>query len=504
MLVEHEITTPIRLAHFLAQVLHETGGLTIEWENMNYSAPRLMEIFGVGKHSAKVREDEAQVLAHNPALIAERVYGRGNPAKARELGNTEKGDGYQYRGGGLMQTTGRANYRETGKRCGVDFEHSPKLIVSAEHALKPALIEWTRGKLNTFADADDVLSISRAINIGNPRSTRTPNGLGDRQRWLKRTRALCAGVSIETGRNARRVTRSAAAAPHAMESAAQPAQVVRPELLDIQQRLSDMKLYLKTVDGLFGSATKTAIQALCLNQSVKNFDRWPDERLIVAARQLFCRIDGIDVGDIDGLVGPRTEQAFAVYAARQASGRDHDPAVENWRDEPAPPAAEAKPSRPAGKGPVWPRQSEVEAFFGAPGSGQTTLELPFRMRIAWDPGKTVTRVSCHTKVRANLERIWVRTLNHYGLPEIQRLRLDMFGGCLNVRLMRGGTKWSMHSWGIAWDVDPARNALKMGRDQATLAAPEYKAFWGFVYDEGAISLGRERNFDWMHFQFARL
>ena len=146
----------------------------------------------------------------------------------------------------------------------------------------------------------------------------------------------------------------------------------------------------------------------------------------------------------------------------------------------------------------------MQEFFEAPGSNQTSLELPFRMRIAWDPAKTVTKVSCHTKVRAHLERIWVRTLEHYGLPEIQRLRLDMFGGCLNVRQMRGGTKWSMHAYGIAWDVDPARNALKMGRDQATLDAPEYDAFWGFVYDEGAISLGRERNFDWMHFQFARL
>ena len=98
----------------------------------------------------------------------------------------------------------------------------------------------------------------------------------------------------------------------------------------------------------------------------------------------------------------------------------------------------------------------------------------------------------------------MRTLEHYGLPEIQRLRLDMFGGLLNVRRMRGGTSWSMHAYGIAWDVDPARNALRMGRDQATLDAPEYDAFWSFVYDEGAISLGRERNYDWMHFQFARL
>ena len=141
--------------------MHETGGLTVEWENMSYSAPRLVEIFGVGNHSAKVTDAEARTLAHNPALIAERVYGLGNSSKARELGNSEPGDGFRYRGGGLMQTTGRANYRTTGERCGVPFEKSPELIVSAEHALKPALIEWTSGKLNAFADEDDILSISR-------------------------------------------------------------------------------------------------------------------------------------------------------------------------------------------------------------------------------------------------------------------------------------------------------------------------------------------------------
>jgi hypothetical protein len=108
------------------------------------------------------------------------------------------------------------------------------------------------------------------------------------------------------------------------------------------------------------------------------------------------------------------------------------------------------------------------------------------------------------KVHDHLKRIWTRTLEHYGLEEIQRLRLNLFGGCLEVRKKRGGSGWSMHAYGIAWDVDPDRNALRMTRDDATLDGPEYDAFWQFVYDEGAISLGKERNFDWMHFQFARL
>src|SRR3990167_9346121 len=66
------ITTPLRLAHFLAQVLHESGGLTLQWESGGYSADRLMQIFGVGKHSAGVTRREAERLARKPEAIFER------------------------------------------------------------------------------------------------------------------------------------------------------------------------------------------------------------------------------------------------------------------------------------------------------------------------------------------------------------------------------------------------------------------------------------------------
>ena len=180
LLIAHGVTTPARLTHFLAQVLHESGALEIDWENMSYSSGRLLQIFGAGCHSAAITPGEAQALAHRPEAIAERVYGLGNPRKARELGNTQPGDGFCYRGGGLLQTTGRANYRRMGQKCGVDFEGQPDLVLAAEHALKPALCEWTEGRLNAFADCDDILSISRAINLGNPRAPRRPNGMEDR------------------------------------------------------------------------------------------------------------------------------------------------------------------------------------------------------------------------------------------------------------------------------------------------------------------------------------
>ena len=141
----HEITTPLRLAHFLAQILHETGGGRILAENLTYrTAKRLLLIFGADHHSAAIRTDEVPGLLGNPMGLAERVYGLGNPRKARELGNTRPGDGYRYRGRGALQTTGGANYRRASVAAGgaVDFYKDPDLLIDAKQLLKPALGEW--------------------------------------------------------------------------------------------------------------------------------------------------------------------------------------------------------------------------------------------------------------------------------------------------------------------------------------------------------------------------
>jgi putative chitinase len=177
---KYEIATPLRISHFLAQVLYETGGGTILFENMAYKTPqRLLQIFGVGHHTAAVRPSEVAELLNNPPVLAERVYGLGNPKKAAELGNDKPGDGYKYRGGGLLQTTGGGNYQKMGELCGVDFYGDPDLIVSPENALGPALDEWTQGKLNDYADNNDIRTITRIINGGY-------NGLEGRQDLFNR------------------------------------------------------------------------------------------------------------------------------------------------------------------------------------------------------------------------------------------------------------------------------------------------------------------------------
>ena len=272
--------------------------------------------------------------------------------------------------------------------------------------------------------------------------------------------------------------------------------VPRPEVFDIQSRLAAMQLYLDDIDGILGPATKTAIQALFLNQAVKDFERWADDRMVIAVRQLFCRMDGIDIGDIDGLFGPRSEQAFLVYETRKSGGGTPDAEVEEWRDEVTPSRAAAVATRSAAssttatgasassRAPMWPRQSGVAEFFGAPGSNQTSLELPFRMRIAWDHGEDGHQGHMPYEDPQTPGTDLAEDARPLRTGQNPELRLDMFGGCLNVRPMRGGTEWSMHAYGIAWDVDPDRNKLKMGRDQATLDASRIQCLLGFRLRRG--------------------
>lgn len=99
---------------------------------------------------------------------------------------------------------------------------------------------------------------------------------------------------------------------------------------------------------------------------------------------------------------------------------------------------------------------------------------------------------------------YTRVHGHYGEQRIRDLGLDLFGGCYNNRKMRGGSNLSMHALAIAIDHDPERNQLRWGRDRAAFAKPVYDAWWRFWADEGWVSLGRERDMDWMHIQAARL
>ena len=190
LLAQHKINTPLRLAHFLSQAMHETGGLTILVESGSYGQKGLARMWDGGDwHKYFDSRDACLKMAEQCAIdkgiaLFSRVYGD-------RLGNgpSDTQDGWRYRGRGVLQTTGRANYRKYGRKCRVDFEGNPDLIIAPEHALKPALAEWTEGNLNTAADHDDIEVITRRINGGLV-------GLDGRKAWLAKIKPVVNGSGL--------------------------------------------------------------------------------------------------------------------------------------------------------------------------------------------------------------------------------------------------------------------------------------------------------------------
>ncbi|WP_437870844.1 peptidoglycan-binding protein [Methylorubrum extorquens] len=243
----------------------------------------------------------------------------------------------------------------------------------------------------------------------------------------------------------------------------------------------------------------------------------------VAAIQRALLARGYDLGKggpsgrgDDGKAGTKT--TVAIKAFQIANGLTPDGKVgENTRaalfPETVPARGDSLPNFPpatkdvprgAGNVPVWPRQRDCMTFYGGVGLHQKQLVLPFPMRLAWDKEVVVNRISVHEKVHDSAARAFARIAAAYDEDARKRLGLDLFGGSLNVRKMRGGSSYSMHSWGIAIDFDPERNQLKWGRDKARLAQSDAEEFWKAWESEGWVSLGRHSNMDWMHVQAARL
>jgi len=146
---------------------------------------------------------------------------------------------------------------------------------------------------------------------------------------------------------------------------------------------------------------------------------------------------------------------------------------------------------------------EIKKIYGQPnqeGTYLVTIDLPYPMRLAWDKKVKVKKMRCHKLVAQDFLNVFNELLETYGYEKIVELGIDLFGGCFNFRAMRGGSDWSTHSWGIAIDLDPERNKLKETDRTARFARPEYKEMIDIFYKHGFISLGVEKNYDWMHFQ----
>lgn len=157
MIDEVNFATINRQAGFLAQCAHESGSFCRVTENLNYSAEGLVKIFP--KYFPTL--DSTKGYARMPEKIANKVYGN-------RMGNGPEtsGDGWKFRGRGLIQLTGRSNYMKCGPSLGVDLTSSPEYLETVAGAVKSAYWFWNTNGLNSFADADDIKGMTRKINGG--------------------------------------------------------------------------------------------------------------------------------------------------------------------------------------------------------------------------------------------------------------------------------------------------------------------------------------------------
>lgn len=164
-----------RLRVFLAQLGHESAGLTRTVESLYYTRPETL--MAVWPRRFPTAETTAPYLRSSRKL-AEKVYGG-------RLGNIEPGDGARFIGRGFLQVTGRANYRTLGKRIGLDLEAEPELAARPDIAVRLACAYWTARRINEVCE--DFEAVTRRINGG-------LTGYEDRLRWLERAKACVSPV----------------------------------------------------------------------------------------------------------------------------------------------------------------------------------------------------------------------------------------------------------------------------------------------------------------------
>jgi len=169
---KYELNTSLRIAHFMAQIEHESGLKPIS-ENLNYSKSRLVEVFG--KYFMGVN---TTLYEKQPERIANRVY-------ANRMGNGDEasGEGFLYRGRGFLQITGKETYFRLANDTDIDCLKNPDLLLEEANAMISALWFWNLKGLNALADKDDIISITKRINGG-------LNGLEHRKELLLKHKNL--------------------------------------------------------------------------------------------------------------------------------------------------------------------------------------------------------------------------------------------------------------------------------------------------------------------------
>ena len=170
MFARYNINTIQRQASFIGQCQHESNNFRTLEENLHYSADGLMRTWS----SRFPSRDVAEQFAQNPEKIANKVY-------AGRMGNTQDGDGWAYHGRGLIQLTGRDNYKNCGAAVGMDLINHPELLMQPNGASLSAGWFWNKHGLNDLADAKDFETMTKRINGGTS---------GEDDRMLKINKAL--------------------------------------------------------------------------------------------------------------------------------------------------------------------------------------------------------------------------------------------------------------------------------------------------------------------------
>lgn len=174
------IDSPLLVAHVMAQISHECGAGHDVVENMNYSAQRMTQVWP----SRFKTIDDAAPYSHNPQALANKVYnGR--------MGNAPgSNDGYNFRGRGGSQTTGREGYERVKKQTGLDVVNHPEILIDPKYFLECAVSDFVNCGCLPYARADDVLNVTKRLNGGTV-------GLQDRIDWLKRWKAALGDGPID-------------------------------------------------------------------------------------------------------------------------------------------------------------------------------------------------------------------------------------------------------------------------------------------------------------------
>jgi putative chitinase len=156
ILPDYDINTPERVAAFLAQTAHESGGYKALKENLNYRAETLCKVWPRYFNASNASQYE-----HNQEAIANRAY-------ANRMGNGDEasGDGFRYCGRGLIQLTGKQNYTKFAESIETPVEEIPEFLATFEGAIQSACWFWETNNLNQYADSGDILTMTKRINGG--------------------------------------------------------------------------------------------------------------------------------------------------------------------------------------------------------------------------------------------------------------------------------------------------------------------------------------------------